>query len=140
MHPSKEKLPISLREKDKGLQPGERPENTLLWIENIQPALYGQWLAWQITIEYAINSVKGVEPVTGLESYNLLQPKVIVKSKKKAIKDTSKSLGLVLWIDSWELDQGQVAATVFCEEKSSAKWREKNIFLGKNKEILDAEL
>ena len=46
----------------------------------------------------------------------------------------------MLWIDGLKLDQGQVAATVFWEKKSNAKWREKNIFLGKNKEVLVTEL
>lgn len=41
-HPTKEILPISLREGDKGFQPGEVPENTLIWTENAWPALYGQ--------------------------------------------------------------------------------------------------
>ena len=33
-----------------------------------------------------------------------------------------------------------MAAAVCWEEKSTAKWKEKSMFLGKNKEILDAEL
>ena len=41
LHPSKEILSISLREGDNGLQPGEGPENTLLWTENARLALYG---------------------------------------------------------------------------------------------------
>ncbi len=49
-HPAKDILPISLRKGDGGFQPGELPENNLMWTENARPALYGQWLAWQITI------------------------------------------------------------------------------------------
>ena len=37
-------------------------------------------------------------------------------------------------------NQGQTAAAVCWEDKSAAKWKEKSIFMGKNKEILDAEL
>ena len=70
----------------------------------------------------------------------MFQPQVIIKSKKEAIIDASKTSGLVLWTDGSKLDQGQVAAAVCWEEKSSAKWREKSILLGKNKEVLDAEL
>lgn len=48
--------------------------------------------------------------------------------------------GLMLWTDGLKLDQSQVAAAVCWKEKSTAKWKEKSVFLGKNKEILDAEL
>lgn len=54
LHPAKEILPISLREGDRGFQPGELPENTLMWTRNARPTLYGQWLAWQITIDHFI--------------------------------------------------------------------------------------
>lgn len=46
----------------------------------------------------------------------------------------------MLWTDASKLNQGQTAAAVCWEDKSTAKWKEKSIFLGKNKEILDAEL
>ena len=48
--------------------------------------------------------------------------------------------GLVLWTDGSKLDQVQAAAAVCWKDRSTAKWKEKSIFLGKNKEILDAEL
>ncbi len=41
-HPTKKILLISLRERDGGFQPGDVPENTLLWTENARPTLYGQ--------------------------------------------------------------------------------------------------
>ena len=41
LHPTKEILPISLREGDRGFQLGEAPENTITSIENIRPTLYG---------------------------------------------------------------------------------------------------
>ncbi len=47
---------------------------------------------------------------------------------------------MVLWADGLKLDQGQTAAAVCWEDKSAAKWKERTIFLGRNKEILDAEL
>ena len=103
--------------------------------------MYGQWLAWQITTDHAIDPAKGVEPVTNFTSCNSLKPQVIIKSKKEAIEEAKKNnSGLVLWTDGSKLDQGPAAAAVCWEEKSSAKWKEKSIFLGKNKEILDAEL
>ncbi len=69
LHPTKEILPISLRERDRGFQPGEVPENTLMRTENARPTLYGQWLAWQITTDHSIDPAEGVEPATKLVSY-----------------------------------------------------------------------
>ena len=51
-HPAKEILPMSLRIGDGGFQPGELPDSTLMWTQGTRPTLYGQWLAWQITIEH----------------------------------------------------------------------------------------
>lgn len=74
-----------------------------------------------------------MEPITKL-AFSSPLPKVIIQSKKevveKAIKDNS---GLILWTDSLKLEQGQVAAAVYWEERSTTKWKEKNMFLGKNK-------
>ena len=66
-HPIKEILPISLRKGDAGSQPGELPENTLMWTENARPTLYGHWLAWQISFEHSIDPADGVEPVEIME-------------------------------------------------------------------------
>lgn len=75
-----------------------------------------------------------------LASYNLLEPEVIIKCKKKALEEIRKdNPGLVLWTNSSKLDQGQIVAAACQEEKPTAKWKEKNLFLGKNKEILDTE-
>ncbi len=56
---------------------------------------------------------------------------------KKAKKDHQ---GLVFWAYGSKLDQGQAIFVVCWEDKSTTKWMEKSIFLGKNKEILDAKL
>ncbi len=90
---------------------------------------------------YRNDPAEGVEPVTKLDPYNALQPEVIIKSKKEAIEEARKdNQGLVLWTDASKLNQGQTAAAVSWEDKSITKWKERSIFLGKNKEILDAEL
>ncbi len=34
-----------------------------MWTENARPTLYGQWLAWQVTIEHSVEPADGVEPV-----------------------------------------------------------------------------
>ena len=58
-----------------------------------------------------------------------------------AIKNAKRNnIGLILWIDGSKLNQGQNTAVVCWKKKSTTKWKEKSIFLGKNIEILDAEL
>lgn len=81
-HPAKEILPISLRKGDGNFQPDELPENYLLWTQNAQPKLYGQWQAWQIAINQAIDPAEGVEPVDTMKS-NGVKANVIIKSKKR---------------------------------------------------------
>lgn len=78
-----------------------------MWTENIRSTLYGQRLAWQITTGHSINPAKEVEPVTKLDSYNVLQPEVIIKSKKEAIEKARKdNQGLVLWTNISKMNQG----------------------------------
>ena len=86
------------------------PENTLLWTENARPTLYGQCLAWQITTDHSIDPAEGVEPVTKLDSYNALQPEVIIKSKKEEMEEARKdNQGLVLWTDASNGLLGRIA-------------------------------
>ena len=113
IHPAKNILPISLRNGDQGFQLGELPENTLLWTENSRPTLYGQWLAWQLTIDHSIDPAEGVEPVENMMSDKLFKADVIIQCKKKALEEARKNQpGLVLWTDGSKLNQGQVGAAV----------------------------
>ena len=96
-HPAKEILPASLRVGDISFQPGELPDNTLTWIENIRPILYGQWLAWQLTVEHSIDPANGVEPVPVISSVSHFKNKVIIANKEQTLKEARKyRTGLVL--------------------------------------------
>ena len=102
--------------------------------------LYGQWLAWQITLDQSIDPADGVEPVQKMIS-DELKADIIVKSKKKALEEARKiQASLVLWTDGSKLDQGQAAAAVCWKDNFTSRWKEKSEYLGKNKEIVDAEL
>ena len=140
MHPAKNILPISLRKGDQDVQPGEIPENSLMWTQNSRPTLYGQWLAGQITFYHAIDPADGVEPAQKA-IFSKFNADVIVRCKKKALEEARKTqVGLVLWTDGSKLDQGQVAAAVCWEDNFTGCWKEKSEYLGKNKKIGDAEL
>ena len=122
-------------------QPEELPDNTLMWTQNARPTLYGQWLAWQITIEHSIDPADGVEPVEVIKSGTCFEGKVIVKGKKEALHEATRyRAGLVMWTDGSKLDNGNSGAAVCWRDKRLDRWKQKSVFLGKNKEILDAEL
>lgn len=66
---------------------------------------------------------------------------VIIEGRNQALKEAKKNrMGLVLWTDGSKLDKGKVGTAVCWKDKRLGQWKEKSIFLGKNKEILDAEL
>lgn len=103
--------------------------------------LYGQWLAWQITVEHSIDPAEGVEPVETIDPSIVFRGDIIIECKKQALEAAKKDrTGLVLWTDGSKLDNGNLGATVCWRDKSLGQWNDKIVFLGKNKEILDAEL
>ena len=111
-----------------------------MWTENARPALYGQWLAWQISIEHSIDPADGVEPVERMEP-DRFKGKIFIQAKKDALEEAKKYRpGLVMWTDGSKLNHGRVGAAVCWREKAIDFWKEKSTYLGKNKEILDAEL
>lgn len=134
-------LPISLKKGDRDSQPGEQPINTLLWTENTRPVLYGQRLAWQIAFDHAIDPAEGVEPVNLPKTDAGFEGKVVIESPKRALeKAKEEGEGLILWTDGSKLDQGRVGAAVCWKDGARNQWKDQTVFLGKNKEVLDAEL
>ena len=64
-----------------------------------------------------------------------------LEDKKQALQEATKyRAGLVLWTDGSKLDNGNTGAAVCWKDKRSDRWRQKSVFLGRNKEVLDAEL
>ena len=111
-----------------------------MWTENTRPTLYGYWLAWQISIGHSIDLVDGVEPVENMK-VDRFTGEIVIQPKKEAIKEAKKyRAGLVMWTDGSKLDHGRVGTAVCWREKVRDLWKEKNFFLCKNKEVLDAEL
>ena len=69
------------------------------------------------------------------------QGEITIKCRKQALEEARKYRGgVVMWTDASKLDQGNAVAAVCWKDKLLDRWKEKNIFLEKNKEILDAEL
>ena len=130
-----------MREGDGSSQPGEQPENTLMWVENARPTLLGHLLARQLALDHSIDPADGVEPVENSGTTAPFPGDVIIEGKEKAIGQAKKyQVGTVLWTDGSKLNTENVGAAVTWRDKSLNKWRETSLFLRKNKEILNAEL
>ena len=140
-HPTKGILPVSMREGDGSSQPGEQPKNTLMWVENARPTLLGQLLAWRLAFDQSMDPADGVEPMEESGLPASFAGDIIIEGKEKAIVEAKRGQkGTVLWTDGSKLDTGNVGAAVTWKDISLNEWKEKSLFLGKNKEVLDGEL
>ncbi len=138
-HPTRQILPKSRREGDENSEPGEQPEDTLIWTKSTKPKTLSQLLAQQVASNCAIDPADDVEPAPtpGLEIY--FSGDIVIETKKKALEEVKKYwAGNVVWVDGSKLGQENAGATVCW--KSQNRWENKSVFLGKNKEIIDVEL
>lgn len=125
-HPAKEILPVSLREGDAAFQPEELPENNLVWTQDARPALFGQWLAWQIIIDHSIDPADGVKPVTIIKPGTQFQGKVVIECKQQALKEAKKdTTGLTIWTDGAKLANGNCGAAVCWKDGKLANGNKK---------------
>lgn len=137
---TKSVLPITLRSGDGNAQPGEQPENDGIWAQQQKARNYGQHLAQQVSIGFCIDPAYEVEPVV-YQKLTEFPGKIIIQDGKTAILEAKKDLStLALWTDGSKVESGGAGAAVAWKNPSSHKWEVCKIPLGKNKEILDAEL
>lgn len=130
-----------MREGDGNSQPGEQPENTFMWVESARPTLLGHLLARQLAINNSIDPADGIEPVENLGSAVPFPGEIVEERKEKAIEQAKKyQVGTLFWTDGSKLDTGNVGAAITWRDKNRDEWKEMSVFLGKNKEILDADL
>ena len=81
--------------------------------------------------------VQKIIPVTCTMQHQMKAP----QTRPNALEEAKKNrTGLVMWTDGSKLDHGRVGAAVCWKESPIDLWKEKSVFLGKNKEVLDAEL
>ncbi len=88
--PEKKILPISLRVGDRTFQPKQLQKNNLIWTKNARPTLYGQWLAWQMTLDHSFDPADGVEPVEVINPGINFQREIIIDCKKQALRKATK--------------------------------------------------
>lgn len=78
-------MPISLRVGDESLQPVKQSEDTLLWVKNLKPKLFGHLLVQQIASNYFINSANRVKPVQSLQSAIYFKKKIFIEENRKVL-------------------------------------------------------
>ncbi len=140
-HLTKHILPISLGEGDESSQSWEQPEDTLTWVKSVKPKLFGHLLAQQVASNHAIDPADGAEPVQSFGPDVRGCVNVIIEGKKKALEEAKKyRAGYVFWVDGSKLSRGNAGAAMCWKGKERDGWKNSSIFLGKNKEIIDAEL
>jgi len=139
-HPTKDILPVSLKIEDGSTQPEELPENDEIWSTSQRVRTYGQHLARQVSVGFSIDLAEGVEPVVHLKPMEFLG-KIVIQERKMAMKEAKEDTSdLILWSDGSKGDAGGAGAAVTWKSLRSSSWNVRKISLGKNKEILDAEL
>lgn len=135
-HPTKQVLPVSLGKGDKNSQPGEQPDDTLMWVENAKPRLFGHLLAQQIASNNSIDPADGIEPVEAFGPASGFSGSIII-DEKKALQQAKKcQTGTLMWPDGSKLDQGNVGAAVCWKDRDLNSWKNTSTFLGKNKKFL----
>ena len=123
-HPTKDILPVSLRLGDGSVQPGELLENDEIWFLNQKVGTFAE----------------GVEPVIQFKPAEF-SGRIIIQEPKLAIKEAKADLSdLILCSDGSKLQSGGAEAAVVWRNCLLHGWNTCKISLGKNKEILDAEL
>ena len=84
---------------DESSQPGEQPEDTLMWVENSKPRLFGHLLAQKIASSHSIDPADGIEPVESFAPSSNFGGKVIIEEKKKAVEEAKKHRpGIVIFV------------------------------------------
>ena len=83
----------------------------------------------------------GVEPEQSFGPDVRVCVNVIIEGKKKALEEAKQyHAGDIFWVDRSKLSQGNAGAAVCWKDKERDGWKNSSIFLGKNKEIIDAKL
>ena len=139
--PTKHILPVTLRSGDSNAQLEDLPEYDSIGTTNERIRTYGQHLAKQVSVGFSIDPAEGVEPISARPA-QVFPGKIFIEEKSRAT-DIAKSshADLNFWCDGSKLDQGGAgAAVVWKENRDDNLWTTQKVSLGKNKEILDAEI
>lgn len=101
--------------------------------------MFGQLLAQQVASNSSIDLANGIESVPSPDIEIYSNRDIVIETKKKVLEEAKKYWAdNIVEVDGLKLSQGNVRVTA--SQKSQNKWKNKSIFLGKNKEIINAGL
>jgi ribonuclease HI len=142
-HLTREILPISFREGDLHVQPGEQPLEDRVWATSETRLLsLGARLAQNLSKILGIDSSSGFEETVSSSSLDPPPFQIRISNLKTALQETTDlalGSGSQLWSDGSRLDSGLTGAGVAFKHLWRP-WRIQSISLGKGKEVFDAEL
>ena len=101
---------------------------------------FGQHLARQVSVGFCIDPADGVEPVMNLRDEEFLGQLFIQEPTTAILEAQRDKSDLALWSDGSRLESGKVGAAVVWRDAPADRWKSCKLALGKNKEVLDAEL
>ena len=89
--PTKDILPITLREGDGNAQPEDLPEGDSIWSNTQRIRTYGQHLARQISVGFCIDPAEGVEPIVAIPP-QVFPGKVFMEDRNGTIRMANEEL------------------------------------------------
>jgi ribonuclease HI len=140
--PTKQVLPVTLREGDRHAQPGEQPANDRKWAEAHARGFQslGQHLARQLAMALPVDPSGGFEEVE-TEATDTFPGQILVLPREEAIKaaQEGRSAGLTIWSDGSRLENGRVGAGLAWQTRLGS-WKTREVPMGIGHETFDAEL
>lgn len=97
-------------------------------------------MARQVSVQFCIDPADRVEPVVNLVDEKF-PGRISIQEQAAAILEAQRdNSDLALWSDGSKLESGKVGAAVVWRNTAVDNWKSCKLALGKNKDVLDAEL
>ena len=139
----REILPVTFRDGDVHAQPGEIESGDWDWQTDLKTKRLGQRLANSLAKGTKIDTSYGCE-YTQIVQLTKFPGEVEIADSREKAKDISMSHRVIenemtYWTDGSKLENQRAGAGITWI-KGNGKWESRKVYLGKNKEIFDAEL
>ena len=142
-NPTRNILPLTFRVGDAHAQPGEIKSGDWDWLEDHKAKTLGQRLANSLAdstvvdTSYGFEFTKRVEPACFLGVVDAPSSREAAEDKARQHYDREGEVSF--WTDGSKLDSQKTGAGV-AWKNAGGKWEFRKAYLGKNKEVFDAEL
>ena len=139
----REILPETFRDGDAHAQPGEQEQSNWDWSYARKANGLGQWLANSIQKGTRLDTTFGIEHTERIPeaSFPRKIPMLLdsMEAKRRAINHSDSTDELSFWTDGSKLDDERTGVGI-AWKSHDGRWRTTKVYIGKNKQIFDAEL